>query len=69
VNRAKTVQVIRHEVMAQCGSYEVRFPDRRTSRFFFWYDTPSQRMRPDLFTRERALEAARKLALTEQDKL
>ena len=31
-----SVRLIKHEVVPECGSYEVRFPDDRPSRYFYW---------------------------------
>lgn len=38
------IRVIRHEVVPQCGSFEVRFPDGRPSGYFYWDDVPGRRM-------------------------
>ena len=35
------IQIIRHEVAPKCGSYEVRFPDGRPSKFFFGETSPA----------------------------
>jgi hypothetical protein len=37
----------------------VRFPDNRPSRYFYWDDLPSRRLRPEILTREQALELAK----------
>jgi hypothetical protein len=29
-------RIIKHEAVPICSSYEVRFPDGRESRFFYW---------------------------------
>jgi len=29
-----------HEVVADCGSYEIRFPDGRPSRYVYFEDIP-----------------------------
>ena len=42
-----------------CGIFEVRFPDDRPSRYFYWDDLPSRRLRPAILTREQALELAK----------
>jgi hypothetical protein len=39
---------------------EVRFADGRESKFFYWDDLPSRRLRPEILTREAALEAAKR---------
>ena len=64
---ADHIRVIKHEAVPKCGSYEVRFPDGTESRFFYWDDLPSRRVRSDIFTREQALELA-KAARAERDK-
>jgi hypothetical protein len=42
------VRLIKHEVVPNCGSYEIRFPDGRPSRFVYWDDLAARRMRPDM---------------------
>jgi hypothetical protein len=41
------VRLIRHEAVPKCGSFEIRFPDGRSSRFIYWDDLSSRRLRPD----------------------
>ena len=31
----KNIRLIKHEAIPDCGSYEVRFPDGRPSRFYY----------------------------------
>ena len=52
--------------MPDCGSYEVRFPDGRQFRYFYWDDVPGRRMRPELLTSEQALECAKAFARAER---
>jgi hypothetical protein len=52
------VRIIKHEAIPGCGSYEVRFSDGKPSRFFYWEDVPSRRIR-DQMTSEQALELAK----------
>lgn len=52
-----------------CGSFEVRFPDGRDSVWFYWDDVPSRRLRNEAMSQEQAVEAAKKLAREEQEKL
>ena len=61
-------RIIKQQVIPGTGSYEVRFPDGRASQFFYFEDVPSRRLRPDMLTREQALEAAKALARAERDK-
>jgi hypothetical protein len=60
------VRLIKHEVVPQCGSFEVRFPDGRPS-YFYWEDIPGRRLRPELHTSEVALEQAKDVARAERD--
>jgi hypothetical protein len=32
------IRLIKHEAVPNCGSFEVRFPDGRPSRYFYWDD-------------------------------
>ena len=34
------IRIIPHEAVPLCGSFEVRFPDGRPSRYFYWNDIP-----------------------------
>ena len=63
-----SVRLIKHEAVPKCGSYEVRFSDGRPSRYFYWDDEPSRRLRPDLLAGDEALEKAKALAQAERDK-
>jgi len=56
------MRIIKHEAVPRCGSYEVRFSDGRPSRYFYWDDEASHRLRPDMLTGEQALEKARAAA-------
>jgi hypothetical protein len=62
------IRIIKREAVPKCGSFEVRFPDGMESRFFYWDDLPSRRVRSDIFTREQALELAKAFARAERDK-
>jgi hypothetical protein len=62
------IRIIKHEAMPICGSFEVQFPDGRPSRYFYWDDEPSRRLRPEILTREEAREQARAFARAERDK-
>jgi len=63
------VRLIKHEVVSKCGSYEVRFPDGRPSRFFYWDDIPGRRLHRKAVDSATALHAAKTLAQAEQAKL
>jgi hypothetical protein len=66
---ADRIHIIPHEGVPKCGSFEVRFPDGRPSRYFYWDDMPGRRSRPNVLTSEQALEQAKAFARDEQDKL
>jgi hypothetical protein len=38
------------------------------SKFFYWDDVPSRRLRPNILTREQALEQAKALARAERER-
>ena len=48
------IRIIKREAVPKCGSYEVRFTDGRESRYFYWDDVPSRRLREELLTGEQA---------------
>ena len=58
-------RIIRHEAVPQSGSYEVRFVGGRESKFFYFDDLPSRRLRADILTSEQALEQAKAFARAE----
>ena len=66
---ADCIRIIPHEAVPLCGSYEVRFPDRRPSQFFYWDDIPGRRLRPDLVDGASAKQAAQSFARCEQSEL
>jgi hypothetical protein len=63
------VRLIRHEAVPKCGSFEVRFPDGRTSKYFYWDDLPSRRLRLDLVEGATALEQAKSFARAQRERL
>ena len=62
------VRLIKHEAVPKCGSYEVRFPAGKPSRYFYFEDVPSRRLRPEQMTGEEALTQARAFARAERDR-
>jgi len=56
------VRILKHEVVPQGGSFEVRFADGRESKFFYWDDQPSRRLQSNLPTSEQARELAKAFA-------
>jgi len=63
-----TVRLIKHEVISDCGSFEVRFADGRPSQCFYWEDLPGRRLRQDMLTSDVALEQAKALDRAERDR-
>lgn len=62
------VRIIKHEVVPKCGSFEVQLPDGR-SAYFYFEDDPGRRLRPEVMTRDQAMEKAKAFARAERDKL
>ena len=56
------VRLIKHEAVPNCGSYEIRFPDGRPSKYFYWEDIPGRRLSPDQADSKQALEEAKAFA-------
>jgi hypothetical protein len=52
-------RLIKHEAVAKCGSYEVRYSDGRPSQFFYFDDLPSRRLDAATLTGEQTLELAK----------
>jgi hypothetical protein len=61
------IRILKHEVVPDCGSFEVRFPDGRPSQYFYFDDLPSRRLRPETLDRETALEQAKAVAGAAQE--
>ena len=61
------IRVRKHEALPGCGSFEVRLPVERPT-FFYFDDLASRRLRPEMLTREQALEQAKALARDGRDK-
>lgn len=62
-----TVRIIKHEVVPQTGSFEVRFSDGRPSVYFYFDDISGRRLSAEQMDSERALEAAKALARAERN--
>ena len=62
-------RLVKHEAVPNCGSFEVRFPDGRPSRYFYWDDLPSRRLRPDMVDKETALKQAKAFARAQRERL
>lgn len=58
----RPVRIIKHEIVPDCGSFEVRFSDGRKSVWFYWDDIPSRRLRPEQVDQETAKKQAQEFA-------
>jgi hypothetical protein len=64
------IRIIPHRgVDENCGSLEVWFAGGRESVRFYWDNLVSRRLRPELLTRDQAVEEATALARAELEKL
>jgi hypothetical protein len=59
---ADRIRIVRHEGVPLCGSFEVRFPDGRPSRYFSLDDIAGRRPRPDLVDSATARDEAQSFA-------
>ena len=62
------IRIIKHEAVPKCGSYQVKFPDGRPSKFFYWEDTPGHRLSADQADSKQALEEAKAFARAQRDR-
>jgi hypothetical protein len=62
------VRIIQHEIIPDCGSFEVRIPEK-DSVYFYFEDNPGRRLRPEQVDRETAKRQAQEFAREEQEKL
>jgi hypothetical protein len=60
------VRIIKHEAVKDCGSFEVRFSDGTPSRYFYWDDIKSRRLRPEQVDQETAKKQAQEFARSQQ---
>ena len=63
------VRIMKHEAVPRCGSYEVRFPDGRPSKYFYFENLPGRRLRADRVEQGAAEQDAKRFAREEQDEL
>jgi hypothetical protein len=63
------IRIIKHEIVPGSGSYEVRFPDGGPSKYFYFENLPSRRLRPGLVEQSAAELAAKAYARAAQAKL
>jgi hypothetical protein len=52
------IRLIKHEAAPKCGSFEIRLPDGKPSKYFYWEDVPSRRLGEQI-TSEQTLERAK----------
>ena len=62
------IRLIKDEAVPGCGSFEVRYDDGRPSKYFYWEDVPSRRLREHL-TSEQAQEQAKAFARKTRDEV
>jgi hypothetical protein len=60
------IRLLKHAIVPDCGSYELRFPDGRPSRYFYFENLPSRRLRPELVEQAVAERVAKIFARAEQ---
>jgi len=58
----KPIRIIRHSVIADQGSFEVRFADGRKSEYFYWDDNAGRRAVNERVTQETAKKQAQEFA-------
>jgi hypothetical protein len=64
------IRIIKHEVVPDCGSHEVRFPDGRPSKYFYFENLPGRRLQPGRVVEQAVAEQeAKTFARQEQDNL
>jgi hypothetical protein len=61
-----SIRLIKRKAIPKCGSYEIRFPDGRPSRFIYLAEMPTRRLRPDMVDSAVAECAAKIFARVEQ---
>ena len=67
MGRMTSVRIIKHEVIPQTGSFEVKFADGRPSVYRYFDDDPGRRSITGKMTGAHALELAKAVARGERD--
>jgi hypothetical protein len=62
------IRLLKHEVVAGCGSYEIRFPDGQPSRYVY-FEIPGRWLRSEQVDQSVAQLVARIFARAEQHML
>jgi hypothetical protein len=63
------IRLIKHEAVPGCGSYELRFPDGRPSKYVYFENNPSRRLRSEQIDQSVAQLVAKIFARAEQHML
>jgi hypothetical protein len=61
------IRIIRHSVIPESGSFEVRFADGRESRYWYWDDNESRRSVRGCLDQESAKKQAQEFARAVRD--
>ena len=56
------IRIIKHEIIPDTGSIEVKYADGRKSVYFYWDEDPGRRSIRGTMTLDQAKEEARELA-------
>jgi hypothetical protein len=63
------IRIIRHSVIPESGSFEVRFDDGRPSLYWYWDDNAGRRSVRNCLDQESAKKQAQEFARAARDKL
>lgn len=65
------IRIVPHhpEGIEDTGSFEVRYPDDRESKYFYWDDNVGRRLQPDAMTSKDARAKAQAWAREKQEEL
>ena len=63
------IRVMKHEIVPDRGNYEVRFPDGRPSKYFYFENLSGRRLGSDRVEQAVAEQNAKRFAREEQYKL
>ena len=61
------IRIRKYEAVLGCGSFEVRLPDGRPTKFFHFDDLASRRLRPETLRANRRWSRPRRMARAERD--
>jgi hypothetical protein len=66
--RMANVKLIKHEAGSDNGSSEIQFDDGTPSKWFYWNDIASRRLRTEKVDRRQALQQAQAYARAARDR-